>query len=465
MSVMDRFEIVREIGRGAQGVTFLARDCESGQEVALKKLSLKDSADWNVVELFERESRALQKLDHAGIPKYIDAFHLDGDGYSEESFILVQEYVAGPNLAELIAQGLRMSGAQTLEFLQEMLEILKYLHALDPPVIHRDIKPSNIIRRLDGRWTLIDFGAVQSDVLVEGTMQELITVGTTGYMPFEQILGRAVPASDLYALGATAVHVLSHRHPNDLPVDDAAYMKLLFKPHITTTSQICNLLENLLEPLVENRIQTAEQALAMIAGNQLVLPKSANSRAKALVTANGPMSGVIRTRAKDVSFRLKRRGTAFGKRGPIRRIVGIFFGFIFVLHALGRMMQEGLLTDVIFWGQVFVLVVYILFNLSRLPGLRLRVTKGWMHVSLPLFWLWKRRILLGDVSDVRVVPYRTLLRGTRGYMVEIVTNRGDVFGYGTGQMLEESEWLAGEIREAIGRFLESGLVVGEGALV
>jgi hypothetical protein len=98
-----------------------------------------------------------------------------------------------------------------------LLDVLEYLHGLDPPVIHRDIKPANIIVTADGTPRLVDFGAVQAEILDETGGSTI--VGTAGYVSPEQLMGRAEPASDLYALGVTLVHLLTGVPPTELPTN------------------------------------------------------------------------------------------------------------------------------------------------------------------------------------------------------------------------------------------------------
>ncbi|MFU8805150.1 MAG: serine/threonine protein kinase [Bradymonadaceae bacterium] len=257
----DRFEIVEEIGRGSQGVTFRAVDRRSGQAVAVKELDLSQVASWKAIELFEREAQALESLDHPGVPDYIDTFHsprTDGEG---ERFFLVQEFVDGEDLAVLIEGGLRMDEARARRFATELLELLVYLHERPSPVIHRDIKPSNILRRVDGNHVLIDFGAVQA--ILPGEKAGSTIVGTSGYMPLEQLMGRAVPATDLYALGATIVHLLTHRHPSELPVDG---MDLQFEEFVNVSPPFMAFLKKMLASHVEDRFQSARDALAALRG-------------------------------------------------------------------------------------------------------------------------------------------------------------------------------------------------------
>ena len=276
----ERFEVMHLLGRGAQGRTFLARDRRSGEEVALKELDLSQADDWKAIELFDREAQALRHLEHPGIPRYVDAFHQSDDEGSER-FFLAQEFVEGSDFENLVKEGATYTEAEARDILRQVLEILVYLQERSPPVVHRDIKPSNLIRRPDGTVALIDFGAVQS-VLPDSQGGSTI-IGTSGYMPVEQLMGRAVPATDLYALGATAIHLLSRRHPAELPVER---MALQFRPFVNISDRFADYLERLVEPHVEQRFPTARQALqALLTLDQI--PQSPSSPTIRVVSNTG----------------------------------------------------------------------------------------------------------------------------------------------------------------------------------
>jgi serine/threonine protein kinase len=165
--------------------------------------------------LFEREAQVLKQLNHPRIPQYRDYFAIDDRMLW---FGLVQDYIPGTSLKDLLSQGKRFSQEQVRQIAVEVLQILIYLHELNPPVLHRDIKPSNLILGDDGQVYLVDFGAVQDRAAKEGAT--FTVVGTYGYAPMEQFGGRTVPASDLYALGTTLIHLLTGIAPADLPQDD-----------------------------------------------------------------------------------------------------------------------------------------------------------------------------------------------------------------------------------------------------
>ena len=124
--------------------------------------------------------------------------------------------------------GWRGTETEVRDIASQLLEILQYLHQQSPPLIHRDLKPHNIIRNDDGRVFLVDFGAVQ-DVYRNTLLKGSTVAGTFGYMAPEQFRGAAVPASDLYGLGATILYLLTHRSPADLP---QSRLKLSFRAHV-----------------------------------------------------------------------------------------------------------------------------------------------------------------------------------------------------------------------------------------
>lgn len=287
----DRFEIVRQLGEGGQARTFLARDAETGGDVVVKELSFERADDWKSVELFEREAKALRNLDHPAIPDYIDAFHHDEEG----RFFLVQQYIEGESLKERLDRGIIMDDQEVQDFLDEMLSILEYLHGFSPPVIHRDIKPSNIMVDADGSLALIDFGAVQ--VVAQDAVGGSTVVGTTGYMPPEQLMGRAQPATDVYALAATTVHLITGMHPADLPVER---MKLDFRDIVGFRSPLLDVLDKMLGPEVANRYTTAREVREAL-------------EAPALEATDRPQSGRPASSGAPPTF----RGPGLANRGAL----------------------------------------------------------------------------------------------------------------------------------------------------
>ena len=202
-----RYAITRLIGEGAQGQTLEAIDKRDGTLVAIKRFSVRGANSWKDVELAEREARVLAQLSHPSRPRHLDHFEEAGALY------LVMSLVEGDSLAELRRRGELLDEAQVLRLLEQLADVLAYLGRRAPPVVHRDIKPNNVVRRKNGDYALVDFGSVRDHLKPEGST----VVGTFGYMAPEQFQGRALPVSDVYGLGATALTMLSGNEPDQQP--------------------------------------------------------------------------------------------------------------------------------------------------------------------------------------------------------------------------------------------------------
>jgi serine/threonine protein kinase len=263
-----RYQIQRQLGNNGIRQTWLAKDLQAveGEEsqVVVKLLAFGGTVQWDDLKLFEREAQILKQLNHPRIPKYIDYFCVDDRTLW---FGLVQEYIPGESLKERLALSTRCSEKQARKIAIEVLNILIYLHELNPGVLHRDIKPSNLIWGKDNHVYLVDFGAVQDKAAKEGVT--FTVVGTYGYAPMEQFGGRAVPASDLYALGASLIHLLTGIPPGDLPQQD---LRLQFADRVNASPSFVRWLQKLTEPAPEQRFTNARQALDALNSGLAVKP-------------------------------------------------------------------------------------------------------------------------------------------------------------------------------------------------
>jgi tRNA A-37 threonylcarbamoyl transferase component Bud32 len=203
-----RYAIIGVLGAGSQAETLDAVDKQGGRAVAIKHFQVRGAKSWKDVELAEREARVLSTLSHPNLPVYVEHFEEDGALY------LVMEKIEGETLASLRKRQAMLSSADIARFLADADGVLAYLHSRVPPIIHRDIKPGNVIRRSDGSYAFVDFGSVRDQLKPEGGST---VVGTFGYMAPEQFQGRALPGSDVYAVAATALSLLTGREPEDLP--------------------------------------------------------------------------------------------------------------------------------------------------------------------------------------------------------------------------------------------------------
>ncbi|AFY56256.1 serine/threonine protein kinase [Rivularia sp. PCC 7116] len=253
--LQERYQLKEKLAQNAGRQTWLAEDIsiQPTETAILKFLPFGEQFQWQDLKLFEREADILQQLSHPQIPKYRDYFSIED---KNNWFALVQEYIPGESLKQLIEKRQRFTEEELRKIAQDILEILCYLHTLNPQVIHRDIKPSNLILGGDERVYLIDFGAVQDSAAAKGAT--FTVVGTYGYAPLEQFGGRTVPASDLYALGATLIHLATGMIPADLPQKN---MRIQFQDKVSLSNHFIRWIEKLTEPDIENRFTSASQAL------------------------------------------------------------------------------------------------------------------------------------------------------------------------------------------------------------
>ena len=253
--VGDRYRLEGRLGDNESRQTWLAADGDSGALVVLKLLTLNGMTQWNDIKLLEREAETLRSLDHPQLPKFREYVPLpDHQGW----FALVMDYIPGISLKQKLKERHLFSIEEIEGIIRSVLGILDYLHHHRPPILHRDIKPSNLIAGEDGEIYLIDFGAVQNQPRQVGAT--FTVAGTYGYTPIEQFGGQACPASDLYALGATVVHLLTGSAPMDLPQSN---FRLQFRdrlPHDLPHEWV-DWLETLTAPDVNDRFPSVTTAL------------------------------------------------------------------------------------------------------------------------------------------------------------------------------------------------------------
>ncbi len=247
-----RYAVVGLLGEGTQAQTLDAVDKKNGRAVAIKRFVVRGARSWKDVELAEREANVLSTLKHSSLPAYYEHFEENGELY------LVIEKIEGESLAALRKRGASLSRAEVLRFLHELGALLEYLHNRAPPIFHRDIKPGNVIRRPDGGFALVDFGSVRERLKIEGGST---VVGTFGYMAPEQFQGRALPQTDLYAVGATAICLISGQDPEDLPHQG---LKIDAERVLGADRELGWLLSQLLEPDPDKRPTALAPLLARL---------------------------------------------------------------------------------------------------------------------------------------------------------------------------------------------------------
>ncbi|WP_204139909.1 serine/threonine-protein kinase [Halomicronema sp. CCY15110] len=273
----SRYRILRELGRGGFGYTYLAEDVNRFNELCVLKEFLPqvndDESLRKAKQLFEREADVLYQLNHPQIPKFRELLRVKDRGRGR--LFLVQDYVEGPTYQELLETrlnaGNRFAESEVIQLLQRVLPVLSYLHSIG--VIHRDIAPDNLIsRNTDGLPVLIDFGGVKQLATV---VQQQVThdgvptrLGKAGYAPEEQMeSGQVSPSSDLYALAVTALVLLTGQAPDALY--DRYTQRWRWQDYVTLSPRLATVLERMLAPRVGDRYSSATAVAQALASHDL----------------------------------------------------------------------------------------------------------------------------------------------------------------------------------------------------
>jgi serine/threonine protein kinase, bacterial len=286
----DRYLIIRQLGQGGFGKTYLAEDINRFRELCVIKEFAPQVQTAYVLqkaeELFQREATVLYKLQHPQIPRFREFFRSKLD--EKEYLLIVQDYAAGENYRSLLdvrlQKGMRFSETEVKQLLQQILPVLDYIHSMG--VIHRDISPDNLILRNPQTPTetalpiLIDFGGVKQVVAAVasqyyqpgmGISSPGTLLGKIGYAPPEQMqTGNVEPHSDLYALAATLLVLLTGRQPQELI--DAYNLTWQWQKEINLSPGFGQILDRMLSPLPSDRYQTANQVLQALSISQSFPP-------------------------------------------------------------------------------------------------------------------------------------------------------------------------------------------------
>lgn len=219
--MLGRYQVIKEIGRGAMGVVYLGRDPKIGRTVAIKTMSLADEFDGKVLEevsqRFYREAETAGRLNHPNIVTIYDVGDDQGLAY------IAMDFLSGEPLENFAVPGKLLPLDETIAIVLKVAETLDYAHSQN--VVHRDIKPGNILYERDtGRVKITDFG-IASLTDVSKTRTGTI-LGSPSYMSPEQVAGRKVDGrSDLYSLGITFYQLLR----GELPFESSSLTGLMFK--------------------------------------------------------------------------------------------------------------------------------------------------------------------------------------------------------------------------------------------
>ncbi|WP_052672232.1 protein kinase domain-containing protein [Aliterella atlantica] len=329
-----RYKIIRNLGRGGFGETYLAEDLDrpSHPKCVVKKLH----ATFNSVKeleiakrFFNTEAQALYNLGdrHSQIPRLLAHFEEDSN------FYLVQDCVDGQDLSKEFAAGRCWNESQVTSFLKDILGILAFVH--QQKVIHRDIKPANIIRRKqDGKMVLIDFGAVkeiQTIVNTQGNTHLTVGIGTQGYMPPEQRLGKPRLSSDIYAVGMTAIQALTGTPPERLPENEETD-EVVWREQAKVSDRLAAIIDKMVKPQYRDRYQSAIEVLEDIYA--LANPPQAQTAPQSKSKQANGGSTVISKQTKQQSV-TTRQQSVVSNTAPDEPKPKHSFGFAIALSIMG----------------------------------------------------------------------------------------------------------------------------------
>ncbi|MGD1950681.1 MAG: serine/threonine protein kinase [Leptolyngbyaceae cyanobacterium] len=275
--LLNRYSIQQILGARLGRRTYLGFDHQCNSWVVIKYLCFDDPLQPADIKRFQVETATLKSLNHPAIPSYCDSFDINDHGY--HGLMVVQEYIEGQSLYALVKSKQLFTEQDVCDVARQILEILTHLHRQQPMIIHRDIKPSSFVlsplpsSKL-GKIYLVDFGLVErSNQTHESADTPILISGTPGYRPPEQLGDKASPATDLYSLGATLVHLATGKHPNTLPQRG---LRILFSQELGHISRpIKSWLCWLTQPKQHKRPISAQAALkGLEQADQIFAPSS-----------------------------------------------------------------------------------------------------------------------------------------------------------------------------------------------
>ncbi|MDD1414857.1 serine/threonine protein kinase [Dolichospermum sp. ST_con] len=284
----NRYQVIQVLGAGGFGETFLAEDTymPSRRRCVIKQLKpiSNDPQTYELIQKrFEREAATLEYLGEANdqIPQLFAYFSENG------LFYLVQEWVHGQTLTNVIQSQGQLQENTVREILLSLLSVLDYVHSKG--IIHRDIKPDNIIwREIDNKPVLIDFGAVKETIRTTinaaGHPTQSLVIGTPGFMPSEQAIGRPVYATDIYSLGLTAIYLLTGKYPQELETHPHTG-QIIWQDYAGGVSpQLAMVLTQAIEPRTSDRFTTAAKMLYALKSEASTVPQVNNTVATIRLT-------------------------------------------------------------------------------------------------------------------------------------------------------------------------------------
>lgn len=215
-SVIDnKYEILKQIGKGGMSTVYLAMDKRLNKQWAVKEIN-KAANDKNnevVVQSLLAEANLMKRLDHPSLPRIVDIID------NGRTIYVIMDYIEGESLDKILNTNGPQPQALVVEWAKQLCNVLSYLHNQKPPIIYRDMKPANIMLKPEGNLKLIDFGIARE--YKQNNMTDTVSLGTRGYAAPEQFggMGQTDARTDIYCLGVTLYHLLTGQNPAEPPYE------------------------------------------------------------------------------------------------------------------------------------------------------------------------------------------------------------------------------------------------------
>lgn len=246
----DKYEILKEIGRGGMSVVYLAMDKHLNKQWAIKEIRKKGGGknDEIVVNSLLTEANLMKRLDHPALPRIVDIID------NGVTIFVVMDYIEGESLDKILETEGPQPEELVIGWAKQLCDALSYLHSQKPPIIYRDMKPANIMLKPEGNIKIIDFGIARE--YKEKSLADTTVLGTKGYAPPEQYSGQTDARSDIFAFGMTLHHLLTGRDPRS----GEAYTPVrMWNPELSEGIEI--IIDKCVQPAPENRYQNCDDLL------------------------------------------------------------------------------------------------------------------------------------------------------------------------------------------------------------
>lgn len=209
----NKYEILKEIGKGGMSTVYLAMDKRLNKQWAVKEIKkvANDKNNEIVVQSLLIEANMMKRLDHPSLPRIVDIID------SGKTIYVVMDYIEGESLDKILASSGSQPQDKVIEWAKQLCDVLRYLHSQNPPIIYRDMKPANVMLKPEGTLKLIDFGIARE--FKEHNISDTVSLGTKGYAAPEQFggMGQTDARTDIYCLGVTLYHLVTGQNPSEPP--------------------------------------------------------------------------------------------------------------------------------------------------------------------------------------------------------------------------------------------------------